>query len=234
MFSNLLPLLRGGGANLKTSEKDLVTVLPHDEDGHGADQRLDQVQYDLDQEVEGERSCYDLTVADFLVGEDAGYWVILLQFALTVLFHLHAAQAASLWVVVSSKHHDQHWYDQAHCAQDEVEELQGEEGDLEALGKPVIFKLFCFYTGNLAAASLCCLMINLESQNYSLETDTLARGRCQVKEITHNSRGRGLALRIGAQLLAQMRHSTCKTGLQLQPPPTHSEHPVWARTTENV
>lgn len=96
MFSNLLPLLRGGGADLKTSEKHLVTVLPHDEDGHGADQRLDQVQHELDQEVEGKRSCYDLTVADFLVGEDAGDWVILLQFALAVLFHLHAAQAASL------------------------------------------------------------------------------------------------------------------------------------------
>lgn len=66
-------------------------------------------------------------------------------------------------------------------------------------------------------------MIN---QNHSLETDMLAQSLWQVKEITHDSTGKGLTLRIGARLLAQMRHSTCKTALQLQPLPTHGEHPV--------
>lgn len=78
---NLLPLAGWGRANLETSEKDLVTVLPHDEGTDGADQRLGQVQHNLDQEVECEGPSYHLTVADSLVGKSAGYWVVLMQFA---------------------------------------------------------------------------------------------------------------------------------------------------------
>lgn len=69
-------------------------------------------------------------------------------------------------------------------------------------------------------------MINPERHNHSFEPDILAQSLWQVKEITHDSTGKGLTLRLGDQLLEQMRHSTCKTTLQLQPLPTHSEHPV--------
>lgn len=94
---NLLPLLGGGGrADLEASEKDLVTVLPHDEGTGGADERLGQVQHDLEQEVECECPSYRLTVADSLVGEGAGYWVILMQFAHAVLSHVLTAQATGL------------------------------------------------------------------------------------------------------------------------------------------
>lgn len=68
-------------------------------------------------------------------------------------------------------------------------------------------------------------MINSECQNRSLETDMLAQSLWQVKEITHDTTGRGLTLRTGARLQAQMRRSTCKTALQLQPLPTFSAHP---------
>lgn len=98
-------------------------MLPHDEGTGGADERLGQVQHDLEQEVECECPSYHLTVADSLVGEGAGYWVILMQFAHAVLSHVLTAQATGLWVVVSSKRHDQHWNDQADCTQDEVQEL---------------------------------------------------------------------------------------------------------------
>ena len=78
-----------------------------------------------------------------------------------------------------------------------------------------------FYSRNLATALVCCLMINLEC---SLETDMLSQCLWQVqfKEITHNTTGQGLTLRVGAQLLAQSRHSTCKTALQLQLLPNFS------------
>lgn len=120
---NLLPLLGGGRANLKTSEKDLVTVLPHDEGADGTDECLGQVQHDLEQEVECEGPSYHLTVADSLVGKGASYRVILMQFANAILSHMLTAEATGLWVVMSSKRHDQHWNDQANCTQDEVQKL---------------------------------------------------------------------------------------------------------------
>lgn len=70
-----MPLLGGGRANLKTSEEDLVPVLPHDEGTDGTDKRLENVQYDLEQEVEGECPSDHLTVDNILIGEGAGYWV---------------------------------------------------------------------------------------------------------------------------------------------------------------
>lgn len=83
-----------------------------------------------------------------------------------------------------------------------------------------------FYTRNLAPALVCCLMINPECQNCSFETDTLAQCLWQVKEITHDTTGKGLTLRVGAWLLAQKTHGTCKTALQLQPLPTFSARPA--------
>lgn len=47
---NLLPL-GGGRTDLQAGKKDLVPVLPHDEGPDGTDQRLGQVEHDLDQEV---------------------------------------------------------------------------------------------------------------------------------------------------------------------------------------
>lgn len=93
---NLLPLLGGRRADLKASEKDLVTVLPHDEGTGGTDERLDQVQHDLEQEVERECPGDHLTVADSLVGEGAGYGVIRIQCAHAVLSHLLTAEATGL------------------------------------------------------------------------------------------------------------------------------------------
>lgn len=93
---NLLPVLRGGRADLETSEEDLVTVLPHDEGTDGTDDCLGQVQHDLEQEVERECPGDHLTVADPLVGEGAGYWVVSIQPAHAVLFHLIAVEAAGL------------------------------------------------------------------------------------------------------------------------------------------
>lgn len=120
---NFLPLLGGGRADLEASEEHLVAVLPHDEGSHGTDERLSQVQNDLEQEVECERTCDHLTVADPLVDEGASYGVFIVQRARTVFSSLLTDEAAGLWVVVSSKRHDQHWNDQADCAQDEVQEL---------------------------------------------------------------------------------------------------------------
>lgn len=105
---NLLPLLGGGRANLKTSKEDLVTLFPQDEGTSGADKCLGQVEHNLEQEVKRERPGYDLTVADSLVGESAGDWVVLVQFARAVLSRILTAEAAGLRVVVSSECHDQH------------------------------------------------------------------------------------------------------------------------------
>lgn len=124
---NLLPLLGGGRANLKTSKEDLVTAFPQDEGSGDADKCLGKVEHNLEQEVKRERPGHDLTVADSLVGENAGDGVVLVQFAHAVLSHILTAEAAGLRVVVSSERHDQHRDDQADCTQDEVQELQGAE-----------------------------------------------------------------------------------------------------------
>lgn len=126
--SNLLPQLGGGGADLQAGEEHLVAVLPHDEGGDGADQRLGRVQHNLDQEVEGERPCSGLTVVHLLVGEEAGNGVVRLQFAPAALLHSHAGQAAGLRVVVAGKHCGQQRQDQADRAQDEVGDLQRRRG----------------------------------------------------------------------------------------------------------
>lgn len=93
---HLLPLLGGGGANLKTSKEDLVPVLPHDEGASGTDKRLKQVQNDLEQEVEVERPGDRLTAGDLLVGEGAGYWIVFIQFAHAVFSHHLTVEAAGL------------------------------------------------------------------------------------------------------------------------------------------
>lgn len=81
---------------MKTGEKDLVAVLPHDEGTDGTDERLDQVQHNLEQEVERERPGDLLTVADSLVGEGAGYWVIMIQCAHAVLSQLLTVERTGL------------------------------------------------------------------------------------------------------------------------------------------
>lgn len=91
MTLNLLPLLEGGRANLQTSKEDLVAVLPHDEGTDGTDERLDQVQHNLEQEVECECPIDHLTVTDSLVGEGASYRVLWVQCAHAVLSHLVTA-----------------------------------------------------------------------------------------------------------------------------------------------
>lgn len=126
--SNLLPQLGGGGADLQAGEEHLVAVLPHDEGGDGADQRLGRVQHNLDQEVEGKRPCSGLTVVHLLVGEEAGDGVVRLQFAPAALLHSHAGQAAGLRVVVAGKHCGQQRQNQADRAQDEVGDLQRRRG----------------------------------------------------------------------------------------------------------
>lgn len=83
-------------------------MLPHDEGPDSADDRLDQVQHDLEQEVERERPGDHLAVADSLVGEGAGDRVTWVQSAHAVLSHLHTAEPAGLPVVVSGERHDQH------------------------------------------------------------------------------------------------------------------------------
>lgn len=93
---NLLPLLGGRRTNLQTSKEDLVAVLPHEEGPDGTDERLGQVEYDLDQEVKSEGLGYHLTVADSLVGEGACDWVILLQRAHAVLSDVPTGEATGL------------------------------------------------------------------------------------------------------------------------------------------
>lgn len=81
---------------MEAGEEHLVAVLPHNEGCDGTDQRLDRVQHNLDQEVEGERPGDGLTVARLMVGEEACDGVGRLQFAQTAFLHLHAGQAAGL------------------------------------------------------------------------------------------------------------------------------------------
>lgn len=181
---NLLPLQ--GGADLEAGKEHLVAVLPHDEGGHGADQRLDRVQHNLDQEVEGERPSDGLTVARLLVGEEAGDGVIRAQLALAALLHLHAGQAAGLRVVVAGKHSGEQRQDQADRAQGEVGDLQRRTGRrfigcgyLLVCFFLLFHFLFFFYT---AVDPLSGLIINPPGQNVSLKTDQLARGRATPGE----------------------------------------------------
>lgn len=120
---NLLPLLRGRRADLHAGEEDLVTVLPHDEGTDGADEPLNQVQYDLEQEVHGEGPRDLLAVADPVVGESASYGVAGVQCAHAGVSHRRTAHVTGLRVVVSSERHDRHRDDQANGAQDKVQEL---------------------------------------------------------------------------------------------------------------
>lgn len=121
-----MPLLGVGRANLQAGEEDLIAVLPHDEGTDSADQGLDQIQHDLEQEVERESPGDDLTVLDPLIGEGASYGVVGVQGAHTVISLLVAREAAGLRVVVPGERRDQHRYDQANRAQDKVQELQRE------------------------------------------------------------------------------------------------------------
>lgn len=174
---NLVPLLCGGRTNLKAGEEDLVPVLPHDEGGDGAHESLEQVQYDLEQEVEGERPSDRLAAGDLLVGEGAGDWVVWLQSAHAVPSHLLTAEAAGLWVVVYSKGHDQHWNDQADGAQGKVEELERAEEKRHV-------HIYVSVLHKLSSCLVCSLVINPESQNCSLETSWLgAHGRFNTERL---------------------------------------------------
>ena len=89
-------MLGGGRADLKTSEEDLVTVLPQDEGTDGTDEGLGQVQHDLDQKVDCECPGDHITVTGPLEVERTGYWVIVIQFADAVFSQLFTAKAAGL------------------------------------------------------------------------------------------------------------------------------------------
>ena len=99
-------------------------MFPHDEGADGTDQRLEHVQHDLEQEVERERPGDHLTVVDSLVGEGAGYRVLQVQSAHTVLPHPLTCEVTGLSIVVRGERHDQHRDDQADRTQDEVQQLQ--------------------------------------------------------------------------------------------------------------
>lgn len=103
---NLLPL-RGRRTDLQAGEKDLVPVFPHDEGPDGTDQRLGQVEHDLDQEVQSEGPSYHLAVADSLVVKGASYRVLLAECADTVLSRWPTTESAGLGVMVPSEGHDQ-------------------------------------------------------------------------------------------------------------------------------
>lgn len=96
---------------------------PHDEGAHCADERLDQVQQDLEQEVESECPRDGLTVTHPFVGEGASYGVVAILNAHAGLSLLLTGEAAGLRVVVSGECHRQHGNDQTGGAQEEVEEL---------------------------------------------------------------------------------------------------------------
>lgn len=93
---NFLPLLGGGRADLKPREEDLVTMPPHDEGTHGTDQRLSQVEDDLDQEVQRKCPCNPLAVTDFLIDEGASDGVLLIQHAHAAPSFLLTGEAAGL------------------------------------------------------------------------------------------------------------------------------------------
>lgn len=92
---NLLPF-GGGRTDLQPSEKDLVPVLPHDEGPDGTDQRLGQVEHDLDQEVQCEGPSDRLAVSHSLVGEGASYWILLAECADAVFSGRPTAEATGL------------------------------------------------------------------------------------------------------------------------------------------
>lgn len=76
-------------------------------------------------------------------------------------------------------------------------------------------------------------MINPECQICSLETDMLAQCLWQVKEITHDTRGKGLTLGVRAQ----MRHSTrLPCSYSCFPPLVHvlCEYPEEQRVSKNT
>lgn len=207
---NFLPFGRGR-TDLQPGEKDLVAVLPHDEGPDGTDQSLGQVEHDLDQEVQSEGPSYRLAVSHPLVGEGASYGVLLVECANAVLSGGPTAEATGLWVVVSGERHHQHWNDQADGTQDKVQNLQRRDGSLEALIFPPLLKC-------LAPAAVLRLT---PSSKPSLEPGMLAYSLRRVKEITHNSAGKGL------------EQNTCKSALKLQQLPTFTKHPVWVWTTES-
>lgn len=128
-----MPLLGGRRADLQPREEDLIAMLPHDEGPHGTDQRLGQVQQDLNQEVERKGPGYRLAVTDVLIDEGSSDWVSLIQHARAVSLFLLTGEAAGQRVMVSGKRHDQHGDDQASGAQDEVQELSGAEKHCEVM-----------------------------------------------------------------------------------------------------
>lgn len=93
---NFLPLLGGGRADLKTSEEDLIAMLPHDEGTDSTDNGLNQVQQYLEQEVKCERPGDYLAVTDPLIVESTSYWVILIQYTHTVLSRLLTDEVTGL------------------------------------------------------------------------------------------------------------------------------------------
>lgn len=116
-------------------------MLPQDEGPDGADQRLGQVQHDLEQDEERERTGHRLAAADSLVGEGASDGVVRGQRAHAVLCQLLTAEAAVLGVVVAGEGHDQHRDHQADDAKDEVQELQRAENKSECVFSGLYLRL---------------------------------------------------------------------------------------------